>query len=199
MFKSITNKKDPAYSHYLRLEDIRQQFYEKLSAFSSSLKIALSTLSFYKENDEVTVNRYKEDLAMFLKLRNTVRERYSDQFNYKKYESQIQKLINTHIESSEVKILTELVNIFDKERFVEEVEKITGKAAKADTIASRTAKYITENMDTDPVFYKKFSELLKETIREYEQGRIDEVEYLKLVTQHMEAVLSHTDSTIPWK
>lgn len=198
LFKSITNKKDlEAYSHYLRLEDIRQQFYEKLSAFSSSLKIALSTLSFYKENDEVTVNRYKEDLAMFLKLRNTVRERYSDQFNYKKYESQIQKLINTHIESSEVKILTELVNIFDKERFVEEVEKITGKAAKADTIASRTAKYITENMDTDPVFYKKFSELLKETIREYEQGRIDEVEYLKLVTQHMEAVLSHTDSTIP--
>ena len=96
-----------------------------------------------------------------------------------------------------MKILTELVDIFDKEKFAEEVEKITGKAAKADTIASRTAKYITENMDADPVFYKKFSELLKETIFAYEQGRINEIEYLKQVTQHMESILSHTDSSIP--
>ena len=81
----------------------------------------------------------------------------------KQYEGQIQKLIDTHIESGEVQVITDLVNIFDKERFAEEVEKISGKAAKADTIASRTAKYITENMDTDPAFYKKFSQMLKET------------------------------------
>jgi type I restriction enzyme R subunit len=198
IFKSISNKKDlEAYSQLLRQEDTRQQFYEKLTAFASCLKIALSSIVFHKENDDAQINRYKEDLSMFLKLRNAVRERYSDQFDYKKYEHQIQKLIDTHIESSEVKILTELVDIFDKERFAEEVEKITGKAAKADTIASRTSKYITENMDTDPAFYKKFSELLKETISAYEQGRIDEVEYLKKVTEHMESVLSHTDSSIP--
>lgn len=198
IFKSIPNKKDlEAYSQHLRHEDIRQQFYEKLTAFASCLKIALSSISFHKETDETLINRYKEDLAMFLKLRNAVKERYSDEFDYKKYKDQIQKLIDTHIESSEVKILTELVDIFDKERFTEEVERITGKAAKADTIASRTAKYITENMDTDPVFYKKFSALLKETISAYEQGRIDEVEYLKQVTKQMESVLSHTDSSIP--
>ena len=198
IFKSISNKRDvEAYSQHLRYEDIRHRFYEKLTAFSSSLKIALSTIVFHKTNDEATIHRYKEDLTMFLKLRNAVSGRYSDQFDYNKYKSQIQKLIDTHIESSEVKILTELVDIFDKERFAEEVEKIIGKAAKADTIASRTAKYITENMNTDPAFYKKFSELLKESISAYEQGRINEVGYLKQVTQHMESVLSHTDSSIP--
>lgn len=198
IFKSIANKRDlEAYSQYLRQEDIRQQFYEKLTAYASCLKIALSSIVFHKETDEAQVSCYKEDLAMFLRLRNAVKERYSDQVDYKKYENQIQKLIDTHIESSEVRVLTELVDIFDKEKFSEEVEKITGKAAKADTIASRTAKYITENMDTDPAFYKKFSQLLKETISAYEQGRIDEVEYLKQVTQHMESVLSHTDSSVP--
>ncbi|MDD2215400.1 MAG: HsdR family type I site-specific deoxyribonuclease [Eubacteriales bacterium] len=198
IFKSISNKRDlEAYSQHLRQEDIRQQFYEKLTAYASCLKIALSSIVFHKETDESQVNRYKEDLAMFLRLRSAVKERYSDQIDYEKYENQIQKLIDTHIESSEVRILTELVDIFDKEKFAEEVEKITGKAAKADTIASRTAKYITENMDTDPAFYKKFSQLLKETISAYEQGRIDEVEYLKQVTQHMESVLSHTDSSVP--
>lgn len=198
LFKSISNKHDlEAYSQHLRHQDVRQQFYDRLTAYASCLKIALSSIAFHKDNDESHINRYKDDLTMFLKLRCAVKERYSDQIDYRKYESQIQKLIDTHIESSEVKILTELVDIFDKERFAEEVERVVGKAAKADTIASRTAKYITENMDTDPAFYKKFSELLKETILAYEQERIDEVEYLKQVTKHMESVLSHTDSTIP--
>ncbi|MDR0834838.1 MAG: DUF3387 domain-containing protein, partial [Candidatus Symbiothrix sp.] len=198
IFKAIPNKRDlEAYSQLLRHEDLRQQFYEKLTAFASCLKIALSSLNFHKDNDEQRINQYKEDLTLFLKLRRAVQERYSDSIDYKKYEVQIQKLIDTHIESSEVKILTELVDIFDKEKFAEEVERIIGKAAKADTIASRTAKHISENMDTDPAFYKKFSVLLKETIAAYEQGRIDETEYLKQVTQQMESVISHTDSDIP--
>ena len=90
-----------------------------------------------------------------------------------------------------------MVNIFDTEAFEQEVEKIVGIAAKADTIASRTSKFITENMDTDPVFYKKFSQLLKETIAAYEQGRIDELEYLKRVLKYKEDILAHTDNELP--
>ena len=89
------------------------------------------------------------------------------------------------------------MNIFDTEAFEQEVEKIVGTAAKADTIASRTSKFITENMDTDPVFYKKFSQLLKETIAAYEQGRIDELEYLKRVLKYKEDILAHTDNELP--
>lgn len=198
IFKSVPNKRDlEAYGELLRADDIRAEFYEKLTAFARALKIALSSIDFHKNTPEKDIDIYKNDLAMFLKLRNAVQERYSDTVDYKQFEGQIQKLIDTHIESGEVKIITELVNIFDKERFAEEVEKITGKAAKADTIASRTARHITENMDTDPVFYKKFSQLLKETIAAYEQGRINEIEYLRQVTEYMDKVLSHTDSDIP--
>ena len=198
IFKGIKNKNDlEAYSELLRAEDIRAEYYEKLTAFAGTLKIALSSIDFHKKTPESEIDRYKSDLAMFIKLRSAVQERYSDTIDYKQYEGQIQKLINTHIESGEVKIITELVNIFDKEKFAEEVEKITGKAAKADTIASRTAKHITENMDKDPVFYKKFSQLLKETIEAYEKGRIDEAEYLKRTTEYMDKILSHTDSDIP--
>lgn len=198
IFISIPNKRDlEAYGELLRADDVREEFYDKLTAYARVLKIALSANEFHKYASEKDIDTYKNDLAMFLKLRNAVQERYSDTVDYKQFEGQIQKLIDTHIESGEVKIITELVNIFDKERFAEEVEKITGKAAKADTIASRTARHITENMDTDPVFYKKFSQLLKETIAAYEQGRIDEIEYLRQVTEYMEKVLSHTDSDIP--
>ncbi len=198
IFKTISNKRDmEAYSLLLRSEDIRYEFYDKLTKYSNTLKMALSSISFYKTFSDDDIKMYKEDLQMFLNLRKSVKLRYSDAIDYKDYEYQIQKLIDNHVVSSDVSILTDLVDIFDREEFEKEVEKVTGKAAKADTIASRTLKYITENMDTDPAFYKKFSELIKDTISQYEQKRISEIEYLNKVNTHKNSVLSHTDSSIP--
>lgn len=42
---------------------------------------------------------------MFVKLRSAVQLRFSDKIDYKQYESQIQKLINRHVESGAVKRL----------------------------------------------------------------------------------------------
>ena len=35
-------------------------------------------------------------------------------------------------------------------------------------------KHISEKMEEDPAFYKKFSQMLKETIADYEGKRINE-------------------------
>ena len=198
IFKTIANKRDAeAYQLLLRDEAIRVLFYDKLAAFAKALKLALSSIQFHKETEEKTINRYKEDLSMFMKLRLAVVERYSDEIDYKQYEGQIQKLIDTHITTEKVETITELVNIFDKDAFQQEVENTTGKAAKADKIASRTAKHISEKMEEDPAFYKKFSEMLKETIADYEAKRISELQYLKKVQEIMGNILAHTDSDIP--
>ncbi len=198
MFKGITNKRDlEAYAQALRMEDRRHEFYDHFSAFSSVLQLALSTREFHDNTDEKTILRYKDDLNMFSKLRNAVRLRYSDTIDYKKYEARIEKLINQHVESDEVEVITNLVNIFDKENFQKEVDNVIGTAAKADTIATRTAKYIRENMDSDPAFYKKFSQLIKETIELYEQGRLTDNEYLEKMIKYKEDVLNHTDSELP--
>ena len=198
IFKTIANKRDAeAYQLLLKDEAIRVLFYDKLAAFAKSLKLALSAIQFHKEVEEKVINRYKEDLAMFLKLRLAVVERYSDGIDYKQYEGQIQKLIDTHITTEKIITITELVNIFDKDKFQQELENTTGKAAKADKIASRTAKHITEKMDEDPAFYKKFSQLLRETIADYEAKRISEAQYLSRVQDIMDNVLTHTDNEIP--
>ncbi|MDP3642484.1 MAG: type I restriction endonuclease subunit R [Bacteroidota bacterium] len=198
IFKTITNKRDAeAYQLLLKDEAIRALFYDKLAAFAKGLKLALSSIQFYNQVDEKTINRYKSDLIMFVKLRLAVIERYSDTIDYKQYEGQIQKLIDTHITTEKVEIITELVDIFDKEKFQQEVENTTGKAAKADKIASRTSKHISEKMEEDPAFYKKFSQMLKETIADYEAKRINEVQYLNKVQEIMNNVLAHTDSDIP--
>ncbi len=198
IFNGVGNRGDlEAYSEFLRKENIRETFYDKLTLFAKSLKLALSSIDFHKQTPQDKIDGYKQDLKMFLKLRSSVQERYSDTIDYKQYEGQIQKLIDTHIESGEIEVITSLVNIFDKEKFAEAVERVAGTAAKADTIASRTAKYITENIEKAPDFYKKFSDMLKETILAYEQGRISDLEYLNKVNSIKESVLSFTDSEIP--
>jgi len=198
IFKTIKNKRDAeAYEILLKDEAIRVVFYEKLSKFAKAYKLALSSISFHKETDQKVIDKYKEDLSMFVKLRLAVISRYSDAINYSKFEVQIQKLIDTHITSENIEIITDLVNIFDKEKFQEEIENTIGKAAKADKIASRTAKHISEKMDEDPAFYKRFSTLLQETIDEYEAKRINEAQYLSKVKEIMNNVLSRTDSQIP--
>ncbi|MBX7127413.1 MAG: HsdR family type I site-specific deoxyribonuclease, partial [Cyclobacteriaceae bacterium] len=198
IFKTIKNRRDAeAYSQLLRDLAVRTHFYERLAQFAKTLKLAMSSLTFHQEVDAKTIDQYKDDLSFFLKLRSNVIQRYSDAVDYSQYEGQIQKLIDTHIQTDEVKVITDLVNIFDKDKFQAEVEKTEGASAKADKIASRTAKHISEKMDEDPAFYRKFSEMLKDTIREYEEHRISETQYLSRVRELMDAVLSHTDEAIP--
>ena len=134
---------------------------------------------------------------MFSQLRTAVQLRFSDTIDYKKYEVQIAKLMNRHVESDAVKVVTQMVNIFDTESFKQEVDATIGTAAKADTIASRTNKFINENMQSDPAFYKRFSQLIKETITAYEQGRLTDDEYLQRIIKYKEDVLNHTDSELP--
>lgn len=198
IFKTIANKRDAeAYQQLLKDEAIRVLFYDKLAAFARNLKLALSSIQFHKEVEEKVIHRYKEDLTMFLKLRLAVIERFSDEIDYKQYEGQIQKLIDIHITTEKIETITELVNIFDRDKFQQEVENTTGKSAKADKIASRTAKHITERIDEDPAFYKKFSQMLQEAIADYEAKRISEAQYLGRVQDIMNNVLSHTDNDIP--
>lgn len=59
------------------------------------------------------------------------------------------------------------MDILDKEAFARELARLGGAASKADTIAYRTRRTITERMDLDPAFYKRFSELLEQTIAEF--------------------------------
>ena len=198
IFKTVPNRRDEeAFEYLLRDEALRSIFYEKISSFSRSFKLAMSSIEFHRDATEEMIKQYKDDATFFLGLRSSVAQRYSDAVDFSEYEDQIQKLIDKHIQTDEVKPITKLVNIFDKETFQKEIEKTIGEAAKADKIASRTAMYISDKMDEDPAFYKKFSEMLKDTIKAYEEQRISEAEYLVKTKAIVEAVLSHTDHDIP--
>lgn len=199
IFKTIKNKYDePAYEELLSDEEKRHSFYEKLSIFVRLLNLALSSLDFVNNTPEKQVEKYKKDAKFFLGLRVSVKRRFFDELDFKEYEAQVQKLIDKHITTDgEVLKITELVNIFDKEERETVMEKIVGKAAKADHIASRTIKAINVKMNDDPVFYKRLSELIRQTIEDFRNQRISEAEYLAKAKDYEDTFFTGKRDNVP--
>lgn len=198
LFRGVRNTRDEeAYELALADEERRGRFYERLSSFARTLAIALSSAVFVRETPTHQVETYKRDLKFFMNLRTSVRRRYAEAVDFKEYEGRIQKLIDTHVGTGEVEQLTGLVDIFDREAFADEVARLDSPSAKADTIAHRTKKTITERMDEDPEFYRKFSDLLEDAIRAFRQERLSDVEYLDRVRELSESVRNRTGDEIP--
>lgn len=197
LFKTVNHRDAEALERFLEPEDRRQHFYEALTAYARAFKVALSAVAFYEEVPEKQIAAYKRDLHFFHNLRVSVKERYSEVIDYRDYELKVRKLIDEHIKADGTKPITPLIDIFDQERFDQEVERVIGAAAKADTIAYRLKRTVTEKMEQDPAFYRRFSELIDATIAAYRDGRISELEYLERATDALEQVRAGHDRSQP--
>jgi type I restriction enzyme R subunit len=198
VFKEVANKLDnEAMEQHLAPEDRRQAFYESLTAFQQTLAVALATEHFYEDTTAERIKTYKEDLKRFRSLRASIQQRFAEAIDYSQYEKQIRKVMDSHIQAPDVAVVTNLVNIFDVDAFDEEVERRIGPAAKADTIANRLAKTINEKMDEDPVFFKKFADLVQKAIDDYRNERISQAEYLSRVTEYMTTVRQGHEVELP--
>lgn len=179
IFNGINKYDIEAYEQHLKYEDDRDKFYDKLSQYSKVLQLALGNFKFLEKTPEKKIVTYKNDLKFFLNLRASLKSRYAESIDRKEYEAKIKKLIDTYVTSDEIIQVTEPVDIFDTEKFRAEVEKKVSTRSKADTIAYRISRTISEKWDDDPIFYKKLSELLKEAIAKYSKQIMDEAERLK--------------------
>ena len=198
LFQDIKNKQDEEqYERKLADEAFRERFYECLRDFGRSFSIALSSTRFIEQTPDAKVEKYREDLAFFMNLRASVRRRYAEVVDFKEYEAKIQKLIDTHVSTGSVEKVTALVNIFDTDAFLKELEKIEGTASKADTIAHRTKRTIEERMDEDPTFYRKFSEMLEDAIRAFREKRLADRDYLAKVSEIADAIRTRKDDNLP--
>lgn len=198
VFAGVANQGDrDAMECYLEPEDRRQRFYEALSEFTRVLKVALDSVHFYETTPEERVARYKNDLRYFHQLRQSVKVRYAEAIEYGEYEEKVRKLMDEHIRATGTSVITQLVNVFDAEKFDAEVARLDTPTAKADTILNRMKRTITERMDEDPAFYKRFSELIEDMIKAYRQGRIDQLEYLRRAQEALDQLRTGQQGGLP--
>ena len=179
LFEDVNRKDNEALERYLSDKDIRDKFYELLSIYARTLQTALAADEFYKMFSDNKIEYFKNQFKFFQSLRSSVQQRYAEIINYKEYESRVKKLLDTHIQADGVVKVTKRVNVFDKQlRHEELLSEGKTPASVADQIAHEMKRTITENMDKDEAFYRKFSEMIEETIRLFNEGRMDEKNYL---------------------
>ena len=199
IFKGVYNKNDiEALERHISEKDLRDQFYDRVSAFARLLQTALASDDFYVEFNTEQIGFYKNELKKFQSLRLSVQFRYAEKISYKEYEPRVRKLLDTYIDADEVQVLARDINIFDK-NMVEEALETYGKtaASKADFIANQMKRVITENMEKDEAFYKKFSQLIEETINDFYDGRLTEKEYLEAMRKTREDLENGYQEGIP--
>ena len=198
VFGEVENQQDTeAMQQWLYLEDRRDAFCEALKMYAKTLQIALSNPRWQEDTPEEEKRRYTGDLKYFLNLRTAVKQRYGEAVDFGNYESQIKNMVSKRLGAGEVKTLIELVDLFQVDRFEDELEQIEGEAAKADVIASRMKKVITEKMDEDPVFYRKLSELIEEAIRDHRDKRLSDADYLKRLREALGTVQAGGADSLP--
>jgi type I restriction enzyme R subunit len=179
IFRGVRNKDDPeAMEKHLRDETVRRRFYEALSTFARALKLALSSVAFHADTPRETVERYRQDLRYFVKLRASAARRYAEAVDFRQYEGPIQKLLDTYVGAGDVETIVEPVSIFDRDRFRKEVDRFQTPGAKAEVIANRIRHTIHERMEEDPVFYRRLGEMLREAYERYERERRQQLDLL---------------------
>lgn len=180
VFNGVNTKDPEAMRRFLAPEDLRQQFYEALSTYAKTLKVALSSTHFYENTSEGLIYKYKSDLKKFHSLRQDVKLQYAETINFQDYEQKIRKLLDAHIGADGVTLLTKEVEIFDQDAFDEAVSALGSPRAKAEAILNHLKRSAFENMELDPAYYRKFSQLIEDTLRDITEGRISELEALRL-------------------
>jgi type I restriction enzyme R subunit len=150
---------------------IRDQFYEALMAFSSCLKVALQSASFYEDKSFTDADRrhYKETLKQLSNLRQIVKQDAGESVDYDEYVDQVKKLMDKHVVGVEVKE-PEGVYAVDNLGVGQKPEDWNEDKTRNETdiIKTRVAKSIEQDLMDDPFAQAAFSKLLKQVISEAE-------------------------------
>ncbi|CAB9542161.1 Type I restriction-modification system, restriction subunit R (EC [Bathymodiolus brooksi thiotrophic gill symbiont] len=177
LFADVNQSDQESYEVYLADNSKRKRFYDLLSRYARALKIALSSDKLDKVFSEDEIQEFKEKMRFYAQLRQSVKIRYFEVVDFAQYEKQMQKLLDTFISSDEVNQLTKTVNIFD-DGFNQEVERLQGSNARADAILSASSAFISEKMDSNPAYYEKLSQKIKQIIDDHRHKRLSEEEKL---------------------
>lgn len=150
----------------------REDFYEALSDFTSCLKIALQSATFYEDNSfsDTDRNNYKETVKQFASLRQLVRQDAGETINYDEYSDQVRKLIDKHVVGVAVKEplgVYEVGKMGQKQKPEDWSEEKTRN--ETDIIKTRVTKMIEQELRDDPYAQESFSKLLRKAIEEAEQ------------------------------
>lgn len=171
---------------FLADDKMRQDFYTLLCAFGRALHLVLNAEQAYNALSKEERQKYQDTFIFFSKVRRSVKLQYCDAIDNAEYEPLMQNLLDTHLSVAGLKKITSPIDILNKDDFEKELEELGSLRSKADAIASRMTKSISEKRDENPAYYDSFSKRIKDALALYKEKVISEAEYLAKMRTIME-------------
>jgi type I restriction enzyme, R subunit len=165
----IENQNDELVDTNLK---VREDFYEALTEFSSCLKVALQSATFYEDKSFTESDRqhYKETLKQFSSLRQLAKQDAGEVVDYDTYAEQVKKLLDKYVVGVEVRQPTGVYEVGKMGKKPEPEQWSDDKARnETDIIKTRVTKMIEQDLRDDPYAQESFSKLLKQAIEEAEK------------------------------
>lgn len=164
----------------------RESFYRLLCAFGKALNLVLNAEQAYSAVPKAELKQYRDAFLFFSKVRRSIKIRYCDAIDNQEYEPLMQNLLDTHLSVAGLKQITSPIGILNKADFERELEDLGSLRAKADAIASKLTRSISEKYQENPTYYDNFSKRIKEALNQYKEKVISEAEYLAKMRAIME-------------
>lgn len=147
---------------------------------------------------EGRIAQIKQDLDRYVKLRGMIRNASDETIDLKAYEADMRHLIDTYIEASEPRTISNfgeigLLELIVKSGIAEAINALPqgirgNKGAIAETIANNVRSKIIKEHLNDPAFYDTMSALLNEVIADLKAKRISYEDFLKRMGDVAKAV-----------
>lgn len=188
---------DEAYLQHLKDDPTRKEFYAALNKFMREFGECMVLQDFAHEFDDLDL--YRKELKKFMELRKSATLMHDERVDYSKYKNTLIKILDDNIKAEEAELLTEEINITDKELFDRAIEDLGSDKSKAEAIAAQTKRTITEKFETDPEFYGKFSKKISQILDEMRAKKLADIEALKQLKLITDEVLNKKDDSLPEK
>jgi type I restriction enzyme R subunit len=150
---------------------VRDDFYEALTEFSTCLKVALQSATFYEDTAFTDKDRqhYKETLKQLSSLRQLAKQDAGETINYDEYAEQVKKLLDKHVVGVGIKEAKGVYEVGKMGQIKPEEWPEEKTRNETDIIKTRVTKMIEQELRDDPYAQEAFSALLRKAIQEAEQ------------------------------
>lgn len=199
-FKTVKNKKDPErYLEFLGTEQEGEQrrndFYRLFNDFVRNLDECMSLPNFSARFAHL--DTYKSELKRYMELRKNTLVRFAEKQDLTEYKRQLTKILDEYIDAAKVEILTEEFDINDSKALALALNSFVSTKSKAEAIASQMQRTITEKVNTDPEFYRRFSDKIQDILKKMREGKMADIEALKQLKETREKLLNKEDDELP--
>lgn len=181
----------------LRDDPTRVTFNDTMNQFLDVFAECLSLESFSEKISEDKIAKMKLEAKKFQELKKSAALQFGDQVDLRKYQLELVKILDENIRAGEAEVLTDEIEITDRNKLNDAIDELGSVKSKAEAIAAQTERRISERRDQDKVLYDRFSQRIEEILEAMKADKMADVEALEQLRLIDEEVEQKKDSDLP--